>query len=264
MREIKIIDKVFPVPGEWNELTVKQLRFLTILLNGESTAQEIKIKMLLFAMNVQIRNHKKGAFKIKHGRFSCYITADQLTALSAIYDFLFTENEEGKPLFDIRLTKNPLPYLKAKDVRLFGPEDGLTNLSYGQYVMLQTWHQRISGGHWDECIDEFLSVIYKPGKFSAVEEGDASLFKTVSPHDKLIAFWFYLGCMAFIREKFSRVFSQGDSSGGDIFDAQMRLIDELAGNDVTKKPAVKESLLYDAFYTLDMAIEKVAKNNKNL
>ena len=41
--------------------------------------------------------------------------------------------------------------------------------------------------------------------------------------------------------------------------AEMHIVDEIASGDVTKKEQVKHCLLYDALYTLEMAIERDEK-----
>ena len=77
--------------------------------------------------------------------------------------------------------------------------------------------------------------------------------------------WYYLGSMNFIQAKFSRVFSSGGNEAPlDIFDTQQRIVDEMASGDVTKKEQVKQSLLYDALYTLEVAIEKEEKKKQDM
>ena len=78
--------------------------------------------------------------------------------------------------------------------------------------------------------------------------------------------WYNIGSLRFIAEKFPRLFSGGDGSDNSdprtLFDAQQRIIDELAGGDVTKKEQVRRSPLYDVLYTLEMAIERRDKERK--
>lgn len=42
----------------------------------------------------------------------------------------------------------------------------------------------------------------------------------------------------------------------------MRVIDNLAGNDLTKKETVKKSLLYDALFTMEIAAENFEKTQR--
>lgn len=80
--------------------------------------------------------------------------------------------------------------------------------------------------------------------------------------------WFYLGTLSYLSARFPSVLSGGSSDGEDlnVFDNQQRIIDSLAEGDVTKKEQVRESLLYDALYSMEMAAKKMEameKANKN-
>lgn len=130
--------------------------------------------------------------------------------------------------------------------------------------MLQTWQQRMRQDLF-EALDNFLSIIWKDGSFSIREDGDPAWFRNVEPIVKTVMFWYYLGSMNFIQAKFSRVFSSGGNEAPlDIFDTQQRIVDEMASGDVTKKEQVKQSLLYDALYTLEVAIEKEEKKKQDM
>lgn len=222
--------------------------------------QEVKLKMLLFCMDARIRSYRMASgmgYQVSLPGMNIYLTSGQLTALSSVYDFLFCKTDKSYDL-DIRLTRNPFTSYVMKDKMLAGPEDGLTNISYGQFIMLQTWQQQMKKD-FNTALDNFLAVIWKEGSFSISEEGGAELFKEVDSVVKTVMFWFFLGSMRFIQEKFPRVFSGTGNNGGDVFDIQQRIVDELASGDVTKKEQVKDCLLYDALYTLEMAIERDEK-----
>ena len=113
-----------------------------------------------------------------------YLTPEQLTVLSAVYDFLFCETDKGCDL-DIRLTRNPFPVYVLKDRTLAGPEDGLTNVSYGQFIMLQSWQQQMKSD-FNTALDNFLSVIWKDGNFSISEDGPVDLIRELEPAVKTV------------------------------------------------------------------------------
>lgn len=261
MRKITIGEKNYSVPGEWNELTAEQLCFLAVILNRECTVQEAKLKMLLFCMGGRVRRYRRAAgngYAISLPSGKAYLTPEQLTALSSVFDYLFRETDVG-PDLDIRLTRNPFPRYVAKDMVLAGPDDGLTNVSYGQFIMLQSWQQQMKHD-FQTALDNFLSVIWKDSVFTTSEDGAAAWFRDVDMTVKTVMFWFYIGCMRFIQDKFPHVFPGSEGSDdSDVFDMQQRIVDEMAGGDVTKKEQVKGCLLYDALYTLDMAIERDEK-----
>lgn len=265
MRKITIKGVDYLVPGNWNEMTAEQLCFLATTLEAGCTAREGKIKLLLHCLSARIRRHKEAdgdGYSVSLPKDTVWVTADQMAALSGIYDFLFQETDKALEL-DIRLTRNPFPVYADKRISLYGPEDGLTNIGYGQFIMLQCWHQQMKGD-FGKALDSFLSVIWKRGSFSTQEEDNPVWLQGVPPAVKTVMFWYYLGSMRFIQEKFPRVFSSGGDNGPvDIFDLQQRIVDEMASGDVTKKEQVKRSLLYDALYTLEMAIERDEKAKRN-
>lgn len=264
MRTISIDKYSYQVPGEWNDFTQDQLLFLASLFDRDRTAQEVKLQLLLYTLNAQINRYKRtdgDGCRLSIGRKTYYLLPEVLVGLSEVFDFLFKESKEGQTYLDIRLTKNPLPVISTKKTELYGPEDGLANLSYGQFVMLRTWQQQMSV-NLENSLDNLIAVMYKENSFNTDEDGNPLLIKDLRHEIKLVVYWFYLGSMAFIQERFPRVFPGGTESGGDVFDGQMRLIDEMASGDVTKKSQVKKSLLYDAIYTLDMAIERNSKRKE--
>ena len=109
-------------------------------------------------------------------------------------------------------------------------------------------------------INDFIAVIYKRNSFSTTVEGESKLIEKMSDTVKLAIFWFYLGCLKFITEKFPRVFSGASGTvSGSVFENQMKIIDSLADGDVTKKPEVRNSLLYDALFTMELAVERQEK-----
>lgn len=265
MRTLTLDKKNYAVPGDWNELTSEQLVFLALILRKQSTAQEVKLKLLLFVLNARIRryNQAKGeAFAVSIQRDTYYLSPEQFAALASVFDFLFSEAENGQVQLDIQLTRNPWPLYLSKSMALAGPDDALTNISYGQFIMLQSWQQQMKHDYGGS-LDNFLSVIWKDSVFTTSEDGAAVWLRDVDPNVKTVMFWYYLGSMRFIQAKFPRAFPESEGSEcGDIFDGQMRLVDEMASGDVTKKELVKSSLLYDALYTLEMALEREAERAK--
>ena len=117
--------------------------------------------------------------------------------------------------------------------------------------------------YFDSHINDFLCVLWKDLRFEPTEDGDPEWLADVSPDVKQVMLWYYIGSMRFIAGKFHRLFSGGESSTDENpFEAHQRIIDELAGGDVTKKEQVRRSPLFDALYTLEMAIERREKERK--
>ncbi|MDD2953855.1 MAG: hypothetical protein PHC95_11955 [Parabacteroides sp.] len=264
MRKITIGAKNYSVPGSWNEMTAEQLCFLAMILTKQCTAPEIKLKMLLYCLSARIRRYRRAdgdGYSVAFPDETVWLKPEQLTTLGFVFDFLFTDTDKG-PELDIQLTRNPFPIYYSESMILAGPDDALTNISYGQFIMLQSW-QRQMKHDFETALNNFLPVIWKDSVFTTSEDGAAEWFQDVDPAVKTVMYWYFLGSMRFIQEKFPRVFPGGsDADGGDIFDIQQRIVDEMASGDVTKKEQVKQSLLYDALYTLEMAMERDEKTKR--
>jgi len=257
MRTLTFFDEIsqeetsYLLPGKWDELTTGQLLFLVKLVDKNISVEEIKLKMLLFCMKGRVRrNNIDRSFRIKASKKYFDLSAEELYAICEIFDYLFAYKDE-QPHINPLLIRNPLPVLRVGWVKLYGPADGLTDLSYQQFMELQIAHAE--AGDSEKEISKFLSMIYKR------KNGSTSKWFRFVPNNKKVAIlWFYLGCLNFLQDKFPLPFS-GSSGSGDVADGQMRIIDALAKNDVTKKELVRKSDLYEAFYTMQIAAEENEK-----
>jgi len=244
------IETSFVLPGEWDELTIEQLLFLIKLVNKNSTAEEIKLKMFLFCLKGCIRKRNIDfSFRLKVGKKYFDLSAEELHTICDIFDYLFTSKDNNIQINPL-LVKNPFPVIRIGWVKLYGPADGLTDYSYQQFMELQI--AQAESGDSEKKLKAFISFMYrrKNGKQS-------KWFRFVSNKKRIAILWFYLGCMNFIQDKFPNVFS--GQSAGDIADGQMRIVDALAKNDVTKKELVRKADLYEALYSMQIAAEESEK-----
>jgi len=237
-----------------------ELCFLAAVMNEKATIWEIKLKMVLYCLRATVRSYRRAdgkGFAVTFRDGTAYLTPDQLADLGSTMNFLFTKNDNGYQL-DVKLWKNPCPKIEVDGKRLFGPDDGLNNISYGQFVMLLTWQQRAQHERLP-AIRKMLSVVWKEGKFTT-DENESDLLDKLGNEFMVPMLWFIQGSINLLTEKFPKVFSGGDVSG-NVFDSQQRIIDELADGDVTKKDKVRKSMLYDALYSIDNAIDREERLN---
>ena len=68
--------------------------------------------------------------------------------------------------------------------------------------------------------------------------------------------WIWEGSLSFIQQQFPRIFSGEGGGGGNVFESQQRIIDALAGGDMTKKEAVRQGYLYDALISMDESLRQ--------
>lgn len=266
MHKVEINNTTYQLPGEWDDLTFDHLLFLVRLTSKDTPIEEIKIQMMLYCLSAHVCRHRKryrDHVKISIGRFSRHnylLSPEYVSALADCFSFLFKKVEmssgEYKYMISPLLTTNPLKELTIGTHRFYGADDGLMDVNYEQFVLLQYYHQRMQ--QEPEYIHQLLAVLFHREKEFDPDkvESDAKILRNLKQQKKLILYWFYLGCISWLASHFPRVFSGGGSTSGNIYEAQLRVIDSLANNDMTKKPAVRKGLLYDALMTMEESVRK--------
>ncbi len=247
----------FSLPEEWDELTAKQLLFLVGLFNKQITPEEVKVKMVLHCAGGRVRGKNgDGSFRLSFEKKRVDLSPEELVSISLVFDFLFMV-VDGDVRVDPRITRNHFREIRVGFTRLHGPDDGLTNLKYRDFADLQIAHAFSSGVPAD--MDRFISLLYRK-KNGSIDEWAV---RRIPAKVKVAILWFYLGSIQKLQELFPRVFAGGGEEGGNPADGQMRIIDALAKNDVTKKEAVRNSDLYEALYTMEVAAEQYEEMKKN-
>ncbi|MDR2627506.1 MAG: hypothetical protein LBC40_05690 [Dysgonamonadaceae bacterium] len=265
MKTLKLNEDLYEIPGTWNELTMKQLVFLIHLTEKPLTAEEIKLKMLLFCLPAHVRRYRTlltGALRytVVAGKHKYYeFSAEEMLAVCDLFSFLFSGHDKKLSIHP-QLTVNPFRTTRCGCHRVYGPDDALMDITYEEFAFLLTYFQHMQS-HPD-AIHDFLSVIYRTRRDRECGKRNPEMMRKMSPTVKTAALWHFLGAIQFLAEKFPRTFSGGEPSSGNVFESQMRVIDALASNDVTKKETVKKSLLYDALYTMECAAENAEKMKK--
>jgi hypothetical protein len=156
-----------------------------------------------------------------------------------------------------KLTVNHYPKIRSCFKVLSGPANMLEDITYNQFVFLQTYQGNITE-NTPEMLDEFVNVLYK----TKSGKQDVKYIRRISRTAKTAILWMYLGTLSFLEERFPHVFSGGSAENINVFDNQQRIIDMMAGGDVTKKTQVRESLLYDAMYSMEMAAVRMEEMEK--
>jgi len=257
MINIKIQDIKYQVPASWNEITQKQLISLIKLSDKGMSYVEMQLKFFLICIQGSIRK-KIGAgvfiLKTKVGRHVLF--SDELASILDVFDYLFDTNEDGNRSISPRLLINHFKKVRIGFRFLYGPNDQLDNITYDEFVWLQTWQSQLNDN--PDALDEFINVIYK-------DRNDKRHLRAVHRFPRTVKtaiLWFYVGTMQFLSDYFPHVFSGTSDENVNIFDNQQRIIDSLADGDVTKKNLVRNSLLFDALYSMEMAAIRIEQIEK--
>lgn len=256
MKTLTIGEDNYLIPGNWNELTNDQLIFLVRMMQNKVSTEEVKLKLLLYCMNAQVRRQEKTPegllYHISAPKKKNYaLTPMQMSAMADIFDYLFIYIDE-QYCINPMLTRNPFPKTNCGCRTVYGPADGLTDITYQQFADLQIWQTKIEESK--DYLNMFLSIIYKDKK-----DVPLNVINKMSPTVKTCIVWFYLGCLNFLQNKFPKVFSGSGDKSGDVVDGQMRIIDALAQGKLVDKDSVKNSLLWDALYTMEIAAEEMER-----
>ena len=262
MNELKIHKKTIKFPSAWDELTNEQLLFLASLIPDRNIDDlDIMVKMFLYCTGIQVVD---AIYDVQQKERVTIIEIDGLRVevkSHVIWDacmsmgWLF-EDRQLTP----RFTRNPFPTIETDRMTLKGPDDGLTNISFGQYCMAMV-HAEVMGIDFEEHINPFMALLWKDLQFEPIELGDPGWFDDVSREMKMVCCFWFIGCVNFLKKRFPLTFgSEGyKDTSASTFDMQQRLIDEMAGGDITKKEQVRNAPLYDALYTIELAMERKKK-----
>lgn len=248
MKVIRIDNIAYHVPADWNEMTRQQVIALSgIVRKAELTFVEMQLKFLLLCISGHVKSSPgSGLFVIKTKKACHILFVDELASILTVFDWLFIEVDGSRELTST-LTVNHFKKVRCGRHVLYGPNDALDNITYDEFVWLQTWHSQIDSN--PAALDELINVVYKTRK------GKSRLksLRRMPQEIKTGILWLYLGTLRLLEYRFPRVFSGSGSGDANVFDNQQRIIDVLSHGDVTKKMEVRSSLLYDALYSMEMA-----------
>lgn len=265
MKKVTISNHDYYVPGEWDEITKQQLIALAKIVRTCGTTMEIQLKFFLSCVGGRVMSQiADGVYILKINGYRHVLFSDEVTALTVAFDWLFETNEKGEQSLAPKLTVNHFKELRSGLHLLHGPGDALDNITYNQFVWLQTYHNIITA-NTPEYLDELINIIYK------LKNGKQHVknIRRIDKDVKTVILWYYLGTLNYLSTRFPNVFNaSGPSNEADVnvFDNQQRIIDSLAEGDVTKKEKVRESYLYDALYSMEMAslrMQEIEKQQKN-
>lgn len=286
MFTIKIDNDEYRLPQEWDELTERQLRFLARQTTGNVPVEQLKIYMMLYCLGARVQRDSRiwgNAIFRRVGTESTHVTLriglrkkyrllpEEVLSLSRLMEFLLQADKpsqkpgyryfrQEQPAYHLHpsLTRNPYPVLHVRLRRFTASEDGLFSLTFGQYMYLQTYLDGLQNGN--STLEQVLACLWHRGHQFDIDrlESDARLLRHLPADRKMVMYWFIAGSIEELACAFPRLFSAAPASGrrSNTFDQQLRLLDSLAGSDMTKKDAVRNGNLLDALYAMDESVRK--------
>ncbi len=143
MNQIEIDGKTYFTPSDWNELTKKQVLFVSRLFQGQLSIVDFKLRALFDFLSVKPKDIKR-------------ITPEDAYFLCESLDFLFKE---------VSLTKNLIPVIRTGKRKYLGPADAMMNCTFGEFTMANSLLDSFSRTKEQKYLDEMVAVLYRPRKW---------------------------------------------------------------------------------------------------
>jgi hypothetical protein len=131
------------LPSEWNELSRKQLLFVSKLFSAKLTLVEFRVKALFEFLSIKRKNFKR-------------IAPEDAFTLCESLDFL---NKE------VNLTRNLIPFIKAGLNKYFGPADAMVYCTFGEFTLACSALDEFQKTGEEKFLDQLVAILYRPQKF---------------------------------------------------------------------------------------------------
>lgn len=296
MKLLKINGNDYPIPEQWNELTGEQLYLISKLSNVSIPVNDFKLKLLLAILNFKVVNTSWKQVTDTDYFFRCdkYKRTYRISAEDFAYivinslKFLFTEVKENgivTAVLNCKLTRNIIPSIKTKTEILYGPADGLTNMTFKEFIHCETFLSKYRETKSQTYLDKIIATLYRPqvANYNPTDvnyKGDireefndfliddrAIHLQNLDVNIKHSILLFYDGSRSFMASQYKNVFSKsgtsGTSSKNDTFISLMKVVNTLAKNDPSKIEEMSNVLVYIALLSLDEMIAESKKMQEN-
>jgi len=130
------------LPSEWNELSRKQLLYVSRLFSEKLTLVEFRVKALFVFLSIKRKTFKR-------------ITLDDAFTLCESIDFL---NKE------VNLTRNLIPVIKAGLIKYYGPADAMVYCTFGEFTLACSALDKFQKTGEVKYLDELVAILYRPKK----------------------------------------------------------------------------------------------------
>lgn len=148
------------LPSAWNELSLKELRYMAALLASPMPRDQQRLLALLELSRLNplpIQQIPKASklcwFYQKTNRYA--LEPELLASLMKKMDFLFVPHG---------LNLQRMPAIRLKGKRYQGPASRLFNLQYQEFIHAEAWLDRYLKSEENSALDQLCAVLYRPRK----------------------------------------------------------------------------------------------------
>jgi hypothetical protein len=253
MNQIVIDGKSFSSPSAWNELSRKQLLFVSRLFHGKLSMVDFKLRAMFNFISITKKIKKR-------------LHPEDTYFLCETLDFLFEQ---------VSLTRNLLPKLKTGLSTYIGPSDAMKNCTFGEFTMANSLLDSFCSTKDQKYLDEMVAVLYRPKKWfwfirkNFTDNQDSrkkfvnrslkkryGIMASVDYHVKYSVFLFFSGVLNSLPGLYPYVYQQkGDSGSED--NGWASLIISLA--DGKTDDASLETIMNSNLYNVLICLNKKSK-----
>jgi hypothetical protein len=236
MNHLYYHNRIYPVPGSWNELSPKQLLRIVKLLYSSSSVEVGKLKLFCILsgwsyLRIAIVTR---LFTDKHLDARIHLLSlperkiKQLNFLTQLYAAIdeFPNFLLGQEFVDLTINKIP------KYKNYYGPSDQLSNITIAEFTMTEMcfikWKR--SEGKEILALNELVAILYRPRRASASDSADVRVPfdpELTRLHLPVVAKWpnavriaiaiFYESCRSSKLQSNSDLFSDDDGTDQPLF-----------------------------------------------
>ena len=288
MKKLSINDLyICDIPENWNELSGDHIKALCKYINFAITPISLKMMMLLYISRLKLVKSKgipapgglfdKTLFPVKGKTTGLFYAASaDISFMAESLSFLFAEKNDGI-FIESRLVQNHFPVLRTTRLQsIYGPNSGLYNLSFAEFIRLETLYEKLGREDNPDIENRFCAVLYRPKDKAAdpdspdftgdlresfndhLLEKNARIASHLSRWQKNYIRLLFEGCRNFIIEKHPNAFGtfEAGEPGRTTFENFNQLVTSLSNKDLTKAREIRSAPLYDVMAQLEaFAIE---------
>lgn len=273
MKKLNLSNRIVrDIPSEWNELSFAQLMALSALTMQQMPLAEVKARLFIILSGLQQLPKPSLMFDgdtwhwFALGKVQVLIAATQLTWAAGQLLGFFKPDGEGNYYLHSTLTRNIFPQLCAGKLKLIGPADGLTNITYKEFIHAENLHYQYLTTKNEDDLNSLIAVLFRPANKelnvqSPTYKGDlrqpfndyqidyyATFTAQLKPEIKQAILYYYQGCKGLIAALFPNVFKPATTSSSDnstnIAISMMCIVDELTNHQPSETERSLNELAY--------------------
>lgn len=312
MNTVTLDKDVYKTASRWNELDGRQLLKLADMVQDVTNLNEFLIKLWLHMLDFKVLiapeeiiedqacfyiwSKTKEIKTLNIGpeiASNYYRTIKDKTYLISVQDlhfcashlkFMFTEKYDGQDLVEntfvlnSKLTKNAIKEFRFGKNDYCGPDDTITNLLFGEYILSETYFTRYQDTKNPEWLNKFFAVLWRPVKkrreinsndfdgdkrisFNAANVvRNSNRLENLPENYKHAALLFYDGCRNYLAHKFPLTFKPGSGPKEDTFISMSNLVDTIREQTKYRLDDIRNMLLYDVLVMLENIDKRITKN----